>query len=152
MPRRKIISDEEVLRRALPVMAAAGPHGFTLADLAREVGVSPATLFPFDESGKALSSLGAPTIAVGATVTARYRVVVGEDFRGTEICNKIIVTSDSAGANAVDNVCIPADSLTVVKTSSATGPIVPGQTLTYSIVVTNNGRVKRSPMLQPMTA
>ncbi len=44
MPRRKLISDEALLERALPVMARAGPAGFTLADIAREVGVSPATL------------------------------------------------------------------------------------------------------------
>lgn len=44
MPRRKTISDEEILERALPVMAEAGPAGFTLAELARVVGVAPATL------------------------------------------------------------------------------------------------------------
>jgi AcrR family transcriptional regulator len=45
VPRRKLVSDEEILERALPVMAAAGPGGFTLADLAKAVGVGPATLF-----------------------------------------------------------------------------------------------------------
>src|SRR5512139_2415227 len=44
MARRKSISDEEILDRALPVMARAGPAGFTLADIAGEVGLSPATL------------------------------------------------------------------------------------------------------------
>ena len=44
MPRRKTISDEHILDRALPLMAKAGPAGFTLAEVAREVGVSPATL------------------------------------------------------------------------------------------------------------
>ncbi|MBL8770360.1 MAG: TetR/AcrR family transcriptional regulator [Phenylobacterium sp.] len=44
MPRKKSISDEAILERALPLMAAAGPAGFTLADVARDVGVSPATL------------------------------------------------------------------------------------------------------------
>lgn len=44
MPRRKTLSDEEILDRALPVMAKAGPAGFTLAELARVVGVAPATL------------------------------------------------------------------------------------------------------------
>ena len=44
MPRRKAISDEEILDRALPIMAEAGPAGFTLADVARAVGVAPATL------------------------------------------------------------------------------------------------------------
>jgi AcrR family transcriptional regulator len=44
MPRRKAISDEEILDRALPIMAEAGPAGFTLADVARAAGVAPATL------------------------------------------------------------------------------------------------------------
>lgn len=44
MPRRKTISDEEILDRALPVIAAAGPGGFTLADIAKAVGIAPATL------------------------------------------------------------------------------------------------------------
>ena len=44
MPRRKTISDEEILDRALPLMASAWPAGFTLADLGRELGIAPATL------------------------------------------------------------------------------------------------------------
>jgi AcrR family transcriptional regulator len=44
MPRRKSISDEDILDRALPVIARAGPAGFTLADIATEIGLSPATL------------------------------------------------------------------------------------------------------------
>jgi TetR/AcrR family transcriptional regulator, macrolide resistance operon repressor len=44
MPRRKSISDEEILDRALPLMASVGPGEFTLAHLAKEVGVAPATL------------------------------------------------------------------------------------------------------------
>jgi len=45
MPRRKLISDDEILDRALPVMAQAGPGGFTMADIARASGVATATLF-----------------------------------------------------------------------------------------------------------
>ncbi|MEN2793290.1 TetR/AcrR family transcriptional regulator [Sphingomonas oligophenolica] len=44
MTRRKSISDEDILERALPIMARAGPAGFTLADIAAEIGLSPATL------------------------------------------------------------------------------------------------------------
>jgi AcrR family transcriptional regulator len=44
MPRRKSISDEDILDRALPLMASMGPGGFTLAELGKEVGVAPATL------------------------------------------------------------------------------------------------------------
>jgi AcrR family transcriptional regulator len=45
MPRRKSISDEEILDRALPLLARAGPGGFTMADVAKDVGVASATLF-----------------------------------------------------------------------------------------------------------
>jgi AcrR family transcriptional regulator len=45
MPRRKLISDEEILERALVVLTRAGPGGFTMADVARQVGVASATLF-----------------------------------------------------------------------------------------------------------
>lgn len=44
MPRRKSISDEDILDRALPLMASIGPGEFTLAHLARKVGIAPATL------------------------------------------------------------------------------------------------------------
>lgn len=44
MPRHKGISDDEILDRALPVIAEAGPSGFTLADVAKKVGIAPATL------------------------------------------------------------------------------------------------------------
>ena len=54
MPRRKSTSDREILDLALPLMASAGPNGFTLADLAREVGVAPATLLQRFGSKQAL--------------------------------------------------------------------------------------------------
>lgn len=44
MPRRKSISDEEVLDRALPLMTRVGPAGFTLKELAQELGIAAATL------------------------------------------------------------------------------------------------------------
>lgn len=43
MPRPKSISNEELLDRALIVMTRMGP-GFTLSDIASEVGIAPATL------------------------------------------------------------------------------------------------------------
>jgi AcrR family transcriptional regulator len=44
MPRRKSISDDDILDRALPLMIGAGPAGFTLSALAKELGIAPATL------------------------------------------------------------------------------------------------------------
>jgi len=44
MARKKVISDDEVLDAALPVMVREGPAGFTLAKLAAEIGFAPATL------------------------------------------------------------------------------------------------------------
>jgi AcrR family transcriptional regulator len=45
MPRTKRISDEAILDLALPIMAQAGPGGFTMADVAKAAGVASATLF-----------------------------------------------------------------------------------------------------------
>jgi AcrR family transcriptional regulator len=44
MARTKTISDEAVLAAAATVMFAKGPSEFTLADVARAVGIAPATL------------------------------------------------------------------------------------------------------------
>lgn len=50
MARKKVISDDEVLDAALPVMVREGPAGFTLAKLAAETGIAPATLIQrFDD-------------------------------------------------------------------------------------------------------
>ena len=54
MPRRKTITDDEILERALPVIARAGPGGFTLADVARAIGLAPATLLQRFGNKKAL--------------------------------------------------------------------------------------------------
>jgi AcrR family transcriptional regulator len=44
MPRTKSISDDDILDQALPFMASAGPMAFTLAGLAKQLGLAPATL------------------------------------------------------------------------------------------------------------
>jgi TetR/AcrR family macrolide resistance operon transcriptional repressor len=44
MARKKTISDEAVLAAALRVMIPRGPSDFTLADVAAEAGIAPATL------------------------------------------------------------------------------------------------------------
>src|SRR5215471_17215022 len=44
MPRRKTISDEDVLKAATRAMYAGGPADFTLAGVAKAAGIAPATL------------------------------------------------------------------------------------------------------------
>ena len=44
MPRRKTLSDDDLLDRALYVMRRVGPEGVTFAAVAAETGLSPATL------------------------------------------------------------------------------------------------------------
>ena len=44
MPRKKLVSDSEVLDGALRVILRHGPHGFTLSQVAEEIGLSRAAL------------------------------------------------------------------------------------------------------------
>lgn len=44
MPPRKLIDDDQVLEKALLVISELGPETFTLADIGKAVGLSPATL------------------------------------------------------------------------------------------------------------
>src|SRR5262245_61725046 len=44
MPRTKLRTDDQVLDAAGRVLLRLGPHDFTLADVAREAGLAPATL------------------------------------------------------------------------------------------------------------
>ncbi|MEQ1701959.1 MAG: GEVED domain-containing protein, partial [Ilumatobacteraceae bacterium] len=98
-----------------------------------------ATLYPFDESGRQITA----NIPVGSVVTAFFETVVDVDFAGSdEVCNRAIVTSQRetilTPANGADTGCIPIDGLRITKVSNSGGnPVLPGDPLTYTVVVTN---------------
>ncbi|MDO8391354.1 MAG: C25 family cysteine peptidase [Actinomycetota bacterium] len=100
------------------------------------------TLFPFDESGR-LIGYDNDDILIGGAVTIRYQTTVNLDYSGSgTICNRAIVLATRADlnspANGASTACIPIDGLRLTKTSNSGGnPVVPGQALSYSIVVSN---------------
>ncbi|MDO9176119.1 MAG: hypothetical protein Q7V62_15030, partial [Actinomycetota bacterium] len=108
--------------------------------VADDVAPPAATLFPYDEAGRQLVA----NIPVGGVATATFDSVIDEAFVGTEaLCNRAIVTSQReiilTPANGADTGCIAVDGLRITKSSSAAGnPVLPGQTITYTIAVTNS--------------
>lgn len=108
--------------------------------VADDVAPPAATLFPYDEAGRQLVA----NIPVGGVATATFDSIIDEAFVGTEaLCNRAIVTSQReiilTPANGADTGCIAVDGLRITKSSSAAGnPVVPGQTITYTIGVTNS--------------
>ncbi len=93
------------------------------------------TALPLDESGYTVGTLG-----VGSSVTFTYRVQVGVPLPPgiASILNTITASSNQGSREASvtdDLVEVPADGIS--KSSDATGDISPGQTLAYSIVVSN---------------
>src|SRR5512141_704168 len=70
MPRRKTLSDEAVLDGALRVMFRQGPADFTLAQVAAETGIAPATLLQRfgDKRGLILAAITRDNAAFGQTL------------------------------------------------------------------------------------
>jgi uncharacterized repeat protein (TIGR01451 family) len=101
--------------------------------------VAPASLFPFDESGRQIAA----NIPVDGSITIRYQTTVDLAYSGSRICNRAIITASRDNtvpptpANGASTACVPVDGLRLTKTSSATGPLVAGQTLSYELTVTN---------------
>lgn len=100
-----------------------------------------ATLYPYDEGGRQLTA----NVPVGGVVTATFETIIDENYAGDDaICNRAIVTSQRelilTPANGADTGCIPVDNLRITKVSNSGGnPVLPGQALQYTVVVTNNG-------------
>jgi uncharacterized repeat protein (TIGR01451 family) len=100
-----------------------------------------ATLYPYDEAGRQLTA----NIPVGGVVRATFETIIDENYAGDDaICNRAIVTSQRetilTPANGADTGCIPVDNLRITKVSNSGGnPVLPGQALQYTVVVTNDG-------------
>jgi len=124
--------------------------------VADDIAPPAASLFPYDEGGRQLNA----NIAVGGKVTATFETVVDPNFAGiAAICNRAIVTSsrDIIGtpANGADTGCSPVDGLRITKVSNSGGnPVLPGQALVYTVVVTNqsSGTVTNAAVTDPLPA
>jgi uncharacterized repeat protein (TIGR01451 family) len=97
------------------------------------------------------ASYAAPTLtwsgplAVGATQTITYTVTVNDPKTGDSVLPNAIVTGTGGNCppdsdDPACNVELFAGSFTVAKSASAT-QVVPGDTVTYSVTVTNTGQV-----------
>jgi uncharacterized repeat protein (TIGR01451 family) len=95
-----------------------------------------ASAFPFDEGGLAIG-----TITPGATISAAFLTRIDNPLPpGTErVTNTVTVSSDQASASAAADAPVFIPDLTISKVSDATGPLQPGDPLSYAIDVTNTG-------------
>ncbi|MGN8051464.1 DUF7507 domain-containing protein, partial [Curtobacterium sp. 22159] len=94
--------------------------------------------------GNTLSWSGA--LAAGDTVKVTYVATVNTPDTGDKVLSNAAVAGDG-GSCATDGGCEttnPVGSYTVEKTSSATGPVHPGDTVTYTVTVTNTGKAAYS--------
>ena len=77
------------------------------------------------------------------TCTATYTVTAGDEQRGHITNTASVVGTAPSGATVTDTateiVTVAQPEVTVTKTSDATGPVVAGQLLTYTVTVDNTG-------------
>lgn len=97
MPRRKTLSDDHLLDRALAVMRRAGPDGVTFASVASETGLSPATLVQRFGTKNAL--LHAALVRAWDLLDDRTRTAIGDapDDPAGAIAILVVLSGDLSG-------------------------------------------------------
>jgi uncharacterized repeat protein (TIGR01451 family) len=129
---------------------AASPAGFTddltaVLDDATYADDATATAGSVDYTRPVLSWSG--PLPAGTTVTVTYSVTVGEPGTGDGVLTNAAEPTTPGGgcANGSAAPCPPVvadlQSFSVAKTASNSGPVHPGDTVTYTIAVRNTGRV-----------
>ena len=105
-------------------------------------------------NGDAVASAGtvtysAPTLswrgdlAAGASATVRYTVTVHDPDTGDRVLTNVVVGGTNCPPGSPDPACrtvVPGPHLTVTKAADRT-PVVPGESVTYTIRMTNDGAV-----------
>lgn len=131
-----------VLSDAVPLNTTYVP-GSTQIDLgagpvpiADDASPPAASVFPLDEGGLPIGS-----IDPGATISAAFLTRIDSPLPGgTErVTNTVGVTTDQASASAVADAPVFTPDLAISKVSDATGPLQPGDPLSYTIEVANTG-------------
>ncbi|WP_227285559.1 TetR/AcrR family transcriptional regulator [Boseongicola sp. H5] len=90
MPRKKVLSDDQVLDAAIAVLAEHGAGDFTLADVARKVGLSRATLIQrFENRERILRRLAEREIAATEQYLATLDVEDGLEGLWRFLCTII---------------------------------------------------------------
>ena len=92
------------------------------------------------------------TLAPGSSKSFTVRARVNSGTAGTTITNNALVTFNGNDRNTANNrasasvrpVAPPAPSLSISKTADKSGAVAPGDTLTYTVNVTNTGNVPLS--------
>ncbi|SEI83170.1 CshA/CshB family fibrillar adhesin-related protein [Demequina mangrovi] len=85
-------------------------------------------------------------IAIGGTVTITYSVTVDDPPEGDGFLTNAVVgpLESNCEAGSTDPDCtttVPVGSLEIVKTASPDGEVLPGDTVTYTVSVTNTGQI-----------
>ncbi|MCG8456192.1 MAG: carboxypeptidase regulatory-like domain-containing protein, partial [Holophagales bacterium] len=96
--------------------------------------VAPATPFPLDESGYLLGSIG-----IGQSVLVTFVAQVDDPLPGgvEDVSNQVRVTTPSQIETGSSVTPVGNPRLSITKTSDAVGDLQPGQTVTYTVTVTN---------------
>ncbi|MEO1086044.1 MAG: proprotein convertase P-domain-containing protein, partial [Acidobacteriota bacterium] len=96
--------------------------------------VAPATLFPLDEGGYLLGSLG-----IGESVLITFLAAVNDPLPAgvDDLANQVRVTTTSQIETSSSLTPVGNPRLSITKTSDATGDLIPGQTVNYTVTVNN---------------